>query len=125
MLISNLKFTSSQFANNQKDGQTIVVTSSIKGEGKTLISANIALNLSNDLEKNKKTILLGSDLRNPQVHKIFGVSRTQKGISEIIYKKDSVNLKKYIKSFQNLDVLFSGTIPPNPTSMLRVENLKI
>ena len=42
------------------------------------------------LLKNKKVILLGSDLRNPQIHKSFGVEKVIKGISEIIYNNRSV-----------------------------------
>ena len=117
MILSNLRFTSlADF--NSKQSQTIIFTSSIKGEGKTLASVHTALSLANDLDKNKKVILLGTDLRNPQVHKSFGVDKSQKGISELIYNNDAKNYQKYINKFENLDVIFSGLIPPNPTAML-------
>lgn len=117
MLISNLKFTTPSFT--IKDNcSTILFTSSIKGEGKTLASVTTAYNLANDLSKDKKVILLGTDLRNPQVHKNFGVEKDIKGVSEIVYNNDYPNFKKYIKRFDNLDVLFSGAIPPNPTALL-------
>ena len=74
--------------------------------------------------KNKKVILLGSDLRNPQIHKSFDVNKSNKGISEIIYNNDYINYESYIKKFNNLDVIFSGAIPPNPTSMLSSECFK-
>tara|TARA_B100001287_G_scaffold174367_1_gene146927 strand:- start:460 stop:2859 length:2400 start_codon:yes stop_codon:yes gene_type:complete len=118
MLLSNLRFTSIQKNNSADLSQTIIVTSSIKGEGKTLVSINTASSLANDLDQDKKVILLGTDLRNPQIHKSFGVEKNQKGISEIIYNNDEKNYKKYIQKFENLDVLFSGAIPPNPTAML-------
>ena len=70
MLLSNLKFTLAGSVNN-KNSQTIIFTSSIKGEGKTLASIHAALGLANDLRKDKKVIILGTDLRNPQVHKSF------------------------------------------------------
>lgn len=125
MLLSNLRFTSLDKQNPQKNNlQTIIFTSSIKGEGKTLASVNTALSLANDLNRNKKTILLGTDLRNPQIHKRFGVEKTQTGISEIIYSGDQKNYKNYIKSYENLDILYSGTIPPNPTALLSSDSFK-
>ena len=123
MLISNLKFTNPDFIKDVSC-KSILFTSSIKGEGKTLASVNTALNLSNDLDKQKKVILLGSDLRNPQVHKIFGVDKNMDGISDILYHNDIANYEKYIFKFNNLDVLFSGTIPPNPTAMLGGDSYK-
>ena len=122
MLISNLKFTNLDF--DSKRCKSIVFTSSIKGEGKTLVSVNTALSLANDLSDDKKVILLGADLRNPQVHKNFGVEKHQKGISEIIYRNDHKNYINYIKRFDNLDVLFSGSIPPNPTALLSSKAFK-
>ncbi len=115
MLISNLKFLS---LNDKKDNcKTIIFTSSIKGEGKTLASVNTALSLVNDIT-NKKVLLIGADLRNPQIHKNFKVEKNQKGLTEILYRNDIKQYKDYIQTFNNLDVLFSGTIPPNPTSLL-------
>ena len=117
MLLSNLRFSNNNLI-SQKKSQTIIFTSSIKGEGKTLASVHSSMALANDLKKEKKVILLGTDLRNPQIHKNFNVDRDQNGISEIIYNNDFKNYSKYIKKFENLDVLFSGAIPPNPTALL-------
>lgn len=118
MLLSNLRFTSFSDLNTDGHSKIIIFTSSIKGEGKTLASVNTALSLANDLSKDKKVILIGTDLRNPQIHKNFNLDKNQKGISEIVYKKDQKNYKEYTKRFKNLDVLFSGSIPPNPTALL-------
>ena len=122
MLLSNLRFTSS--FDTLTDSHMTIFTSSIKGEGKTLVSVNTAMALANDLNKEKKVILLGTDLRNPQIHKNFGVDKLQQGISEIIYNNDEKNYKKYIKKFENLDVMFSGAIPPNPTALLASDVFK-
>ena len=123
MLLSNLRFTS--INSDFKKHNVIVFTSSIKGEGKTLASVNTALGLANDLNREKKVILLGTDLRNPQIHKSFNVDKKQEGISEIIYRSDTKNYKNYIKNFDNLDVLFSGSIPPNPTALLSSDIFKV
>ena len=125
MLLSNLRFTLKDNTNvNSKKGQTIIFSSSIKGEGKTLGSVNTALSLANDINREKKVILIGTDLRNPQVHKRFGVEKSKKGVSEIIYNNDYKSYKNYINRFENLDVLFSGAIPPNPTSLLASDAFK-
>ena len=123
ILLSNLRFTSFRDSENKKC-QTIIFTSSIKGEGKTIVSVNTALNLASDISMGKRVLLLGTDLRNPQVHKSFGVDRSKKGISELIYNKDFKNYKNYINKFENLDVLFSGSIPPNPTAILSSDIFK-
>ena len=104
--------------NSSKTSQIILFTSSIKGEGKTLASVNAALSIASDLKYEKRVLLVGTDLRNPQIHKFFEVDKNQKGISEIIYNREQNNYKNFVKSYENLDILFSGAIPPNPTSLL-------
>lgn len=123
MILSNLRFTSLGNS-NPNIAETIIFTSSIKGEGKTLASVNTALNIANDLSRDKKVILLGTDLRNPQVHKSFDTDKTQAGISEIIYNNDHKVYKNYVRRFEKLDVIFSGSIPPNPTAMLASDAFK-
>ena len=123
MLISNLKFTDYSGKNDINNSKTILFTSSIKGEGKTLTSVNTAAIMAS--ETNSKVILIGSDLRNPQMHKLFGVNKNDsKGVSEILYNKEIDTYEKYIKKFGNLNVLFSGSIPPNPTSLLASNSYK-
>ena len=111
MLLANLSFTLVD-KGNQK-GNSIMVTSSIKG-GKTIISINLAYAMA---AKYKKVILVGSDLRNPQIHKFLGVKKSLKGISNYISSNDN-NWKEYVKNYDGLDVLLSGIIPPNPTAIL-------
>ena len=115
MLISNLKYVFPNL-NNSGECKTLIFTSSIKGEGKTLASVNTAVSMSADL--NTKVILIGADLRNPQIHKNFGLDKDRKGLSEIIYNNDVENYKSYLNKYDNLDFILSGSIPPNPTSML-------
>ena len=120
ILIANLKFASSFKQRNAK-GTVILVTSSIKGEGKTLISSNT----SSLVSSNSKVLLIGADLRNPQIHKIISKEKNIKGLSDILYKNDISNYKNYLVKEGNLEVLLSGTIPPNPSELLassRFEN---
>lgn len=114
MLRTNLNF----LIKDKNQSQVVFTTSTIKGEGKTFISINLAVTLSS---LGKKVILLGADLRNPQLHKILKVSRHQKGISN--YLHDTVtSLEDIIQDGKqyNLkcDFIFSGSIPPNPAELL-------
>ena len=114
MLIANLKISMSSWGNSQSDlGKIILVTSSVKGEGKTILSTGLSSILSNTY----RVLVIGADLRNPQIHNNFGLDRNVKGISDYIYK-DDLKWKELIFKMKNLDLILSGTIPPNPTEML-------
>ena len=96
--------------------KVILVTSSIKGEGKTVVSTH----LSKIISFSKKAILIGSDLRNPQIHKFTKVNKTVKGLSDYIFER-STKLNEIINKNGSLDIIYSGPIPPNPTEMLASE----
>jgi capsular exopolysaccharide synthesis family protein len=100
------------------EGQIIYVTSTIKGEGKTFTSVNLALILAS---MKKKVLLLGSDLRNPQLHKFLNLEREQKGVSGYLYDT-SIAWKSLLHERQlgnnHLDVILAGSIPPNPAELL-------
>ncbi len=106
-------------ANEEKESAyNIFVTSTIKGEGKTLVSFNFALTLANS---GKKVIIVGADLRNPQLQRFEKDARQHRGVSDYLIN-NKLDLKDLISrsSFHsNLDMLASGTIPPNPTELLR------
>lgn len=101
--------------------KTIVVTSSEVGEGKSTTASNLAISFA---QIGKKTILIDCDLRKPSIHKLFEVSNI-KGLSEALI--GDKELDECIYSFnENLDILTSGHIPPNPSEMIssiRMEKL--
>ena len=70
MIAANLNYMNFNLKND--DTKIILVTSSIKGEGKTLIASNFANIIST---RSNKTIIIGCDLRNPQLHKYFNVDK--------------------------------------------------
>ena len=114
MLRTNLNY----LIKDNKASQVIFTTSTIKGEGKTFISMNLAITFST---LGKKVILVGGDLRNPQLHKMLNISRHQKGVTN--YLHDTVTqlddiIEKGAKYNLKLDFIFSGTIPPNPAELL-------
>ncbi|WP_461376558.1 GumC family protein, partial [Cloacibacterium normanense] len=98
----------------------IMVSSSVKGEGKTTVSTNTALILA----QNRKVLLLGADLRNPQLKRF--ITHAKKGLSDYLVNENENNIEQYIETFEgnpNLDVLPSGTIPPNPTYLLSSDKM--
>lgn len=92
----------------------ILVTSSISGEGKSLISANLALSLS---RSGKKVVLLDMDIRNPQFSKMFKL-KDSAGIAE--YLEQDIKPDEIIKEseFSNLYVIPAGVTQANPTELL-------
>lgn len=117
MLIANLNFI--LFGENKKN-YSLLVTSSVKGEGKTVISVSTAKLLK---EKFNKVILIGADLRNPQIHKYLGIEKNKKGLSDAIFNHSS-NWRDFIINDAKFDILLSGTIPPNPVELLSSEKFK-
>lgn len=113
VLVSNLKFVLPQ----KESAKVIMVTSSVKGEGKTLVSVNLALTIAN---KNGRALLIGSDIRNPQIQRYDSEPVKRKGLTEYLYD-ESVDVTELIhNSYTNpyCDVIYAGTIPPNPQELL-------
>lgn len=109
------------YINPIKDrGSILFVTSTIKGEGKTFVSLNLAITLSS---LGKKVILVGADLRNPQLHKKLALERPNlKGVTNYLYdtnvKINDIKMGHLTDANLNFDIIFSGTIPPNPAELL-------
>ncbi|GAA4151331.1 tyrosine-protein kinase [Chryseobacterium ginsenosidimutans] len=122
ILITNMNF---MFPKSLQPGRTVFVTSTVKGEGKTHVSVNLALTMATP---KKKVIIIGSDIRNPQLQRYNTARKGLAGLTEFLYD-DQIVVKDIIhqSSFNpNLDVIYSGSIPPNPTELLsngRYENL--
>ena len=111
--------TNIQYSSFDKKYKVIVVTSSEAGEGKSTTSGNLALCLAQD---DKKVILIDCDLRKPSIHKKFKVSNLV-GLSDVIIGK--ADFKTAINKYSdNLILLTSGKIPPNPSEMLSSKAMK-
>lgn len=120
MILANLNFILFNESSRNEKNNLILVTSSIKGEGKTLISTNLASSLSN---KSDKVLLIGADLRNPQIHKFIGKQKSDAGLTN--YLMDSkANWKNFVIKKQEIDIILSGSIPPNPTELLASKKFK-
>lgn len=107
--------TNLQFKAIDDNIKTIMITSSIPGEGKSFIAANLACAFA-DTDSN--VLLIDCDLRKGRQHQIFNVSNS-KGLSNLLIDA-VINYKKYIRStgYSNIKVLPSGIIPPNPSELL-------
>ena len=118
ILMSNL-----QFVLNKKQTDKalrIIVTSTVKGEGKTFTATNLAITLAN---LDKKVLLLGADLRNPQLQRYDRTLKRMDGISDYLSKQNDNLESLIIKStfHPKLNVIPSGSIPPNPAELWRSE----
>ena len=116
--------SSMSFLLNQNKPQVIIATSTIKGEGKSFVSYNIAQSYN---ALGKKVILIGADLRNPQVHALLGIERGNLGLSTFLNDVNYNDLDKLIvkgKSIDEIDYLLSGAIPPNPSELLMRPRMK-
>lgn len=113
---SNLDLTSS----NKNGAKIVLITSTVSNEGKSTFISNLAAMVA---LSNKKTIILGLDLRIPQLHTKFSINN-KKGMSELLSR--NIDLKDAIKTIQinnnttnySLDIITSGEIPVNPTELI-------
>lgn len=105
-------------------GKSIFVTSSVKGEGKTFTSFNLALTLAST---NNKVAIVGIDLRNPQLQRYLPDTNTQRGVSNFLF--DSKLTVKDITQISdmnaNLAIITSGSIPPNPAELLMSKRIEV
>lgn len=103
-----------QFFTKDKLSPVILVTSSMPSEGKTFSSINLASVYS---LSGKKTVLVGFDLRKPRIYEDFGLRNTS-GVSTYLIGRDSVNEIIQESGYENLSVITSGPIPPNPSELV-------
>lgn len=114
--------TNLQFISSDEESKVLLVTSSIPGEGKSFISANLAAAFA---QAGESTLLIDCDLRLGRIHKVFGLSN-EKGFSNLLVGQNSVNFKDYIKKteVEDLFVITRGSVPPNPSELLNSANTK-
>jgi len=106
--------TNIQYAKVDQPIKTVLVTSSGPGEGKSTSVANLAITFA---QMGTKTLLVDTDLRRPVLHGIFGVSR-EEGLTHVLIGKASLKDVIQPTRIENLDILTSGTLPPNPSELL-------
>ncbi len=109
-LRSNIQF----LFQNKSASKTIVITSSVSGEGKTLCAENMATVFASS---GKKTILVGLDLRKPKMHTDFDADNTI-GIVNYLIGENTLDEITLDSGIPNLEIITSGPVPPNPSELL-------
>lgn len=109
-----------EFASVDQPLKTILVTSVGSGEGKSSVSANLALALA---QSGKKVLLIDTDLRCPTLHQFFSI-HNQQGLSDIIRGRVNLAEAMHRSADGGIDVIPSGLIPPNPAEMLSSKKME-
>lgn len=134
ILRTNLDYILNSNSNKGVLGSSIFVTSSVPGEGKTLVSFNLAMIYAN---AGKKVLLIGADIRNPKIYEFYNkknvdklaksqMNKENKGLTDFLSNSE-LTPKEIISSIlannQTIDIVFAGRIPPNPTELLMNERV--
>ena len=119
--------TNIQFMNKAADCQTILITSTVQAEGKSWISANLATTFA---QSGSKTLIIDADMRKPRQHKIFQMNNVP-GLSNFLSEINDLGRRQRINGMdcvkptevENLYLLPSGNIPPNPSELLMSDKI--
>ena len=105
--------TNLQFSGVDKEMKVVEVTSAVPNEGKSTVIASLGVVLA---QAKKKVLLLDCDFRNPTQHKLFGLHN--RGLTNFMSKGE--DYKDFIQQVdqENLDIIVSGPVAPNPSEML-------
>jgi len=119
----NLRTTLQLSLQNNKNNKIILITSTIKGEGANLVTANLSAIFG---MANYKTVVVDLDIRNPTIEKIFGIYRDVKeGIGSYLLGQNSFNDIIYHTQYDNLDMIPVGAVPINPSELILSNYLTI
>jgi tyrosine-protein kinase Etk/Wzc len=112
--------TNLQFMIGEEGSKIISITSGISGEGKTFCSTNLAIVYAS---LNKKTVIVGLDLRRPKIHKSFDI-KNDIGITNYLLNKVSLDEIIFPTKINNLDLIPAGIQPPNPNQLIESAKFK-
>lgn len=103
-----------------RDAQVLLITSSMAGEGKSLISSNLAISYA---QKGRRTLLVGADLRRPSLSNIFHQQKEAQGLVDVL--KDKLHWEETLQStsIPGLTILPAGKPPAHPHELLSKSQL--
>ena len=115
--------TNIQFMNTKGKLRTVLITSTLPGEGKSWISSNLAATFA---QAGRKAIIIDADMRKGRQYSIFGLSPTPglsnylSGIDSDYNEVETDNLSNFIQetNIENLSIIAAGNVPPNPSELL-------
>ena len=111
--------TNIRFCIRDQKCKKFCLTSSQAGEGKSITLLNLAISFA---QTGKKVLLIDADLRRPAIARLL-VEKASPGLSEVLLGEVSEEEAIRPGVYPNLDILFSGEIPPNPSEILSSERL--
>jgi capsular exopolysaccharide synthesis family protein len=135
ILRTNLDYIIKSKTKIGRKNNVIFVTSSVPGEGKTLIASNLAMIFANT---GKRVLLIGADIRNPKIYQFYSGKNIDKlgkpyrpkkdvGLTEYLVD-DSLDTQDIIVTLlahqEEIDVIYSGRIPPNPAELLLIDRME-
>lgn len=112
--------TNLQFLDVDRDNKVITITSSLAGEGKSTTACNLAIALA---QTGTRVALLEGDLRRPRISEYLGVEKSV-GLTTVLVGRVTLDAALQEAATPGLDVLTSGTLPPNPSEILQTQAMK-
>lgn len=109
-----------QFTQVDNEASSIVITSSLAGDGKSTTAVNLAAAFA---EAGRTTLLVDADLRRPSIAKYLGIDGAV-GITDVLARSTTVDSATQIWGNHGLRVLPAGTVPPNPSELLQSDSMK-
>jgi capsular exopolysaccharide synthesis family protein len=111
--------TNMQFVDVDHDSKVFTITSSVSGEGKSTVAANLAITLA---QAGQRVLLMEGDLRRPRLHEFFGLEPSV-GLTTVLLGKVRLEQAVQPTAVPGLAVLNSGALPPNPSELLQSESM--
>ncbi len=108
------------FMTPDKPFRSLLVSSSMAGEGKTTMTLNLATAMA---QAGSRVLLVDADLRRPRIHKSFQVSNDV-GLSSLLIENCKLDQAVVRSPVENLDILPCGPIPPNPSELLHTAKFR-
>jgi capsular exopolysaccharide synthesis family protein len=113
--------TAVQFIGIEQPHRIVAITSSTPGEGKTTTAANLAVSFA---RSGSKVIVVSCDFRRPRLHEFFGV-RNDTGMTSVLLGRTTLaDAMRQVKGEDNLRILTSGPVPPNPAEILSLDRVR-
>lgn len=112
--------TNMRFFLNEEGCKKICITSGAMSEGKSITILNLAISIAED---NKRVLLIDADMRRPTLARLLN-SPASPGLSNVLAGLASEREAVHKSAYANLDVMFAGDIPPNPSELLGSKKMR-
>lgn len=97
------------------DVQVVSITSCVPNEGKSMVSFNLAISIA---DSGKRVLFIDADLRKSVLIGRYKINKAIKGLTQFLSGVEPIENVKYTTNIENLDMILSGPVPPNPAELL-------